>query len=56
MRCFVPHTYELYHRHWPNILIIIEPCIADARAQGVIDMFPYFHSLRVDPAGFFGDI
>ena len=53
---FQTHAYELHRRHRPNILIIIEPRIANARAQGVIDMFPYFHSLRVDPAGFSGDI
>ena len=53
---FRAHAYELHHWHRPNILIIIEPRIAEARAQGVIDTLPYSHSSRVDPAGFSGDI
>ena len=53
---FRAHAYELHCRHCPNILIIIEPCIAEARAQGVIDTLPYSHSRRVDPTGFSGGI
>ena len=53
---FRAHAYELHRRHRPNILIIIEPRIADIRAQGVIDTLPYSHSRRVDPVGFFGGI
>ena len=53
---FRAHAYELHRRHRPNTLIIIEPRIADARAQKVIDTLPYFHSHRVDPAGFSGSI
>ena len=53
---FRAHAYELHRRYHPNTLIIIEPRIADARAQKVIDTFPYFHSHRVDPAGFSGGI
>ena len=49
---FHAYAYELHRRHHPNILIIIEPRIAEARAQGVIDMLPYSHSLCVDLAGF----
>ena len=41
---FRAHAYELHHWHCPNILIIIEPRIAEARAQGVIDTLPYSHS------------
>ena len=29
---FRDHAYELHHRHRPNMLIIIEPRIAEARA------------------------
>ena len=53
---FQTHAYELHRRHRPNILIIIEPCIAEARAQAVIDTLPYSHSRRVDPASFSGEI
>ena len=53
---FCAHAYELHRRHCPNILIIIEPRIAEARAQEVIDTLPYSHSCRVDPAGFSGRI
>ena len=53
---FRAHAYKFHRRHRPNILIIIEPCIAEARAQGVIDTLPYSHSHRVDPTGFFGGI
>ena len=53
---FRAHAYELHRRHRPNILIIIEPRIAEARAQEVIDTLPYSHSCRVDPAGFSGGI
>ena len=49
---FRAHAYELHRRHRPNILIIIEPRIAEARGQGVIDTLPYSHSSRVNPAGF----
>ena len=53
---FCAHAYKLHQRHRPNILIIIEPRIAEARAQGVIDTLPYSHSRCVDPAGFSGGI
>ena len=53
---FRAHAYELHRRHHPNILIIIKPHIAEARAQGVIDTLPYSHSCCVDPASFFGGI
>ena len=53
---FRAHAYELHRRHHPNILIIIEPRISEARAQGVIDTLPYSHSSRVDPVGFSGGI
>ena len=53
---FRAHAYELHRRHRPNILIIIEPRISEARAQGVINTLPYSHSSRVDPAGFSGGI
>ena len=49
---FSAHAYELHRQHRPNILIIIEPHIAEARAQGVIDTLPYSHSHHVDPASF----
>ena len=49
---FCAHAYELHRRHRPNILIIIESCIVEARAQGVIDTLPYSHSRRVDPTSF----
>ena len=41
---FRNHAYELHRRHRPNILIIIEPRIAKARAQAVINILPYTHS------------
>ena len=53
---FRAHAYELHRRHRPNILIIIKPRIAKARAQGVIDTLPYSHSSRVDPTSFSGSI
>ena len=53
---FRNHAYELHCRHRPNILIIIEPRIVEARAQAVINTFPYDHSRRVDPTGFSGGI
>ena len=53
---FREHAYELHRRHQPNMLIIIEPRIAEARAQAVIDTFPYTHSHRVDPTGYSGGI
>ena len=53
---FREHAYELHRRHRPNILIIIEPRIAEARAQDVIDTLPYTHSHRVDPTGYSGGI
>ena len=40
---FCNHAYELHHRYHPNILIIIEPRIAEARAQAVIDSLLYTH-------------
>ena len=49
---FSAHAYELHRQHRPNILIIIEPRIAEARAQGVIDTLPYSYSRRMDPASF----
>ena len=49
---FCDHAYELYRRHQPNMLIIIKPRIAEARAQAVIDTLPYTHSHRVDPTGY----
>ena len=49
---FRNHAYELHRRHHPNILIIIEPRIAEARVQAVINTLPYTHSRRVDPTGF----
>ena len=53
---FRDHAYELYRRHRPNILIIIEPRIAEARAQAVINTLPHNHSQRVAPTGFSGGI
>ena len=38
------------------MLIIIKPCIVEARAQAVIDTLPYTHSHRVDPIGYSGGI
>nr|POF08056.1 hypothetical protein CFP56_17780 [Quercus suber] len=55
-KMFRTHAYELHYRHSPNILIVIKPRIAKARAQAVIDTLLYSHSRRVDPAGFFGSI
>ena len=49
---FCDHAYELHRRHQPNMLIIIEPRIAKARAQVVIDTLPYTHFHRVDPIGY----
>ena len=53
---FRTHAYELYSRHRPDILIIVEPCIVKGRAQAVINTLPYTHSRRVNPTGFFGGI
>ena len=53
---FRDHAYELHRKHRPNMLIIIEPRIAEARAQAVIDTLPYTHSHRVDPTGYSGGI
>ena len=53
---FQNHAYELHRRHRPNILIIIEPRIAEARAQAVINTLLYTHSRRVDPTSFSGGI
>ena len=53
---FRAHAYELHCWHRLNILIIIEPRIAETRAQGVIDTLLYSHSSRVDLAGFSGGI
>ena len=55
-KMFRDHAYELHRRHRPNMLIIIEPHIAEARAQAVIDTLPYTHSHRVDPTGYSGGI
>ena len=49
---FRTHACELHRRHRPDILIIVEPRIAEGRAQAVIDTLPYTHSRRVDPTGF----
>ena len=49
---FSNHAYELHHRHRPNMLIIIEPRISEARAQAVIDTLSYTHSHRVDPTSY----
>ena len=40
---FRNHAYELHRWHCPNILIIIEPRIVEARAQAVINTLPYDH-------------
>ena len=53
---FRTHAYELHRRHRPDILIIVGACIAEGRAQAVIDTLPYTHSRRVDPTGFSGGI
>ena len=53
---FCNHAYELHRQHRPNILIIIEPRIAETRAQAVINTLPYDHFRRMDPIGFFGGI
>ena len=53
---FCNHAYELHRQHRPNILIIIEPRIAETRAQAVINTLPYDHFRRMDPTGFFGGI
>ena len=53
---FRTHAYELHRRHHPDILIIVEPRIAEGRAQAVIDTLPYTHSRKVDPTGFSGGI
>nr|POE96089.1 hypothetical protein CFP56_23461 [Quercus suber] len=49
---FQTHAHEIYHQHCPQILIIVEPRIADDRAHADIDTLPYSHSQRVDPIGF----
>ena len=49
-------TYELHHKHRPQILIIVEPRIVEERAQAVIDTLLYTHSRRVDPTSFYGGI
>lgn len=53
---FRNHAYELHRRHRPQILIIVEPRIAEEWAQAVINSLPYNHSQRMDPTGFFGGI
>ena len=53
---FRTHAYELHCRHHLDILIIVEPRIAEGRAQAVIDTLPYTHSRKVDPTGFSGGI
>ena len=53
---FRTHAYELHCRHHPDILIIVEPRIAEGRAQAVIDTLPYTHLRRIDPTGFSGGI
>ena len=53
---FRNHAHEIYRRHRPQILIIVEPRIAEKRAQVVIDNLPYSRSQRVDLVGFSGDI
>ena len=53
---FRDHAYELHHRHRTNMLIIIEPRIAEARAQDVIDTLPYTHSHRLDPTSYSGGL
>ena len=53
---FRNYAYKLHRRHRPEILIIVEPCIAEERAQAVINTLPYTHSRRVDPTGFSGGI
>ena len=42
---FRKHAYELHCRQRPNILIIIEPRIAEVRAQAAINTLPYTHTL-----------
>ena len=42
---FHKQAYELHCRQRPNILIIIERYIAEARAQAVINTLPYTHTL-----------
>ena len=53
---FRNHAYELHRRHRPDILIIMEPHIAEERAQVVINTLPYTHSRRMDTTGLFGGI
>ena len=53
---FCNHAHELYCSHRPQILIIVEPHIAEDWAQTVIDTLPYSHSQRVDSIGFLGGI
>ena len=53
---FCNHAHELYRRHHPQILIIVECCIAEDRAQAFINTLPYSHSQRVDFIGFLGGI
>lgn len=38
---FRNHAYELQRRHRPQILIIVEPSIAEERAQAVINTLLY---------------
>ena len=53
---FHNHAYELHHRHRPDILIIVEPRIAEEQVQVVINTLPYTHSRWVDPNSFSGGI
>ena len=53
---FRDHAYEFHRRHRPNMLIIIKPRIAEARAQAMIDTLPYTHSHKVDPTGYSGGL
>lgn len=41
---FHNHAYQLHHRHRPDILIIVEPRIAEEQVQVVINTLPYTHS------------
>ena len=50
------HAHELYRQHHPQIMIIVEPHIADDHAQAVTNTLPYSHSQRVDPVGYSGGI
>ncbi|KAK4593216.1 hypothetical protein RGQ29_017379 [Quercus rubra] len=51
---FCTHAHEIYRQHHPQIMIIVEPHIADDHAQAVTDTLPYSHSQRVDPVGYSG--